>query len=69
MSLQLLLAESDPTLRSELAGYFLSVGFQVDTVNDGLECLDRLRSFHPGVLVIDADLDWGGGDGVGSTED
>lgn len=64
MSVHLLLAESDPTLRSELAGYFLSIGFEVETVNDGLECLDRLRSIRPEVLVIDADLTWGGGAGV-----
>ncbi|WP_152049535.1 response regulator transcription factor [Tautonia marina] len=64
MSVHLLLAESDPTLRSDLADYFLSLGFQVETANDGLECLDRLRSFRPEVLVIDADLAWGGGDGV-----
>ncbi|WP_169977279.1 response regulator transcription factor [Tautonia rosea] len=60
----LLLAESDPSLRSILADYFASLGFQVETANDGLDCLDRLRSSQPEVIVIDADLAWGGGDGV-----
>ena len=64
MSVHLLLAESDPMLRSELASYFVAIGFQVETVNDGLECVERLRSLRPEALVIDADLAWGGGDGV-----
>ncbi|MEW4570017.1 response regulator [Tautonia sp. JC769] len=64
MPVHLLLAESDATLRSELAGYFASLGFQVETVNDALECLERLQSLQPEALVIDADLAWGGGDGL-----
>lgn len=64
MPSHVLLASSDPALRQTYLSYFRSIGFQVEAVADGLECLDRLRHDQPDALVVDIDLPWGGGDGV-----
>src|SRR5262249_2199386 len=39
-------------------------GYETETASDGLDCVSKLRSFLPDVLVLDLDLLWGGGDGV-----
>jgi two-component system alkaline phosphatase synthesis response regulator PhoP len=64
MIAQLLIAESDPGLCRVYRTYLNAVGFEVETVADGLQCLDRLRLVHPDALIVDVDLPWGGGDGV-----
>jgi CheY-like chemotaxis protein len=40
------------------------VGFDVVTTCSGLECAARLRERVPDVLVLEAHLPWGLGDGV-----
>ncbi|QDV35224.1 response regulator [Tautonia plasticadhaerens] len=64
MPAQLLVAESDSVLRGLYAAYFRAIGFEVETADDGLRCLDLLREDRHDALVIDMDLRWGGGDGV-----
>jgi DNA-binding response OmpR family regulator len=60
----LLLAESDADL-AEIYRKFLSRhGYVVEIAADGLECLAKLRCLIPDVLILDADILWGGGDGV-----
>jgi CheY-like chemotaxis protein len=50
---------------SQIIRQFLSEGgCDVETVSDGLECLEQLRRLVPDVLVLDLELPWGGGDGV-----
>jgi len=39
-------------------------GFQVATATNGLDCVAKLRSFVPDLLVLDPELPWGQGDGV-----
>ena len=39
-------------------------GFRVETTADGCDCLAKLRTFEPDVLLLDLNLLWGGGDGV-----
>jgi CheY-like chemotaxis protein len=39
-------------------------GLCVETASDGLDCLAKLRTFAPDVLLLDLYLPWGGGDGV-----
>ena len=41
-----------------------SCGYQVETASGGLECLGKLTDVVPDVLVLDAELNWGGADGV-----
>ena len=43
---------------------FATLGCEVETATDGLDCLEKLRRQAPGVLVLDLALRWGGADGV-----
>ena len=59
-----LFADGDRDQR-EIFGEFLSSrGMQVETASDGLECIAKVRAAPPDVLILDAELLWGGGDGV-----
>ena len=60
----ILLAEANRELRDAYHAFLSRCGFQVDTAQDGLECLAKLRQSVPNVLILDLDLPWGGGDGV-----
>jgi DNA-binding response OmpR family regulator len=64
MPVHVLLADSNRALRHSYAARLARRGFHVETAADGLECLDRLRSGRPDILVLDPDLLWGQGDGV-----
>lgn len=64
MQRHLLIADACGALAERLRKFFSSLGFRVDTAADGLECVETLRRSHPNVLVLDAHLPWGGGDGV-----
>lgn len=39
-------------------------GFEVHTASGGIECMEKLRSVLPDVLVLAAELPWGGAEGV-----
>ena len=39
-------------------------GFTVMATSNGVECVTKLRSHAPDMLVLDPSLPWGGGDGV-----
>lgn len=62
--LRVLLAEADRTARSAHLRELEALGYTVLTAGDGLECMERLRSDPPDLLVLDAEMPWGGGDGV-----
>jgi DNA-binding response OmpR family regulator len=59
-----LIAESDEPTRDAIRRYLLLHGYEVETADSGVECLSKLRRGTPGVVVLDSDLAWGGGDGV-----
>ena len=59
-----LLAEASRDLRETYHQYLARHGFQVETVESGLECVSKLRQFVPDLLILDLELPWGGGDGV-----
>lgn len=61
---QLLIADSESSVRERCRSFFTNQGYQVETAADGLECLFRLRRQPPDVLVLERELLWGGGDGV-----
>ena len=64
MKTGLLIAEADSELR-DLANQIASRwGFDVETAGDGLECWSKLRGGDPAALIVDADMPWGGADGV-----
>jgi CheY-like chemotaxis protein len=64
MDLSVLIATADQA-RSEIYERLLtSCGYEVETASGGLECLSKLCDLVPDVLVLDAELNWGGADGV-----
>uniref|UniRef100_A0A7C2K0C0 Response regulator n=1 Tax=Schlesneria paludicola TaxID=360056 RepID=A0A7C2K0C0_9PLAN len=64
MSIQFLIADSDPQFREGCRRFLVARGFEVEVASDGLQCLDQLRQATPQILVLDPGLPWGGGDGV-----
>lgn len=64
MKATLLLAEGDAELRTLYQKFFSERGYAVETAQDGLDCLAKLRRAMPALLVLDQELRWGGGDGV-----
>lgn len=64
MSERVLLADRDAFLLATCRDCLRLRGVAVVTATNGLECLQALRSCPPDVLVLEAELPWGGGDGV-----
>ena len=64
MKTGLLIAEHDEELREMFDHFATHSGFDVATASDGLECWTRIQSRAPEVLVVDAQIRWGGGEGV-----
>jgi DNA-binding response OmpR family regulator len=60
----LLIADGDTQLCDLYAMLLADYGYDVDTVSDGLECLEKLRQSTPDAIILDLDLLWGGSDGV-----
>jgi CheY-like chemotaxis protein len=44
-------------------------GFSVQLTYSGVDCVTALREFRPDVLVLEANIPWGGGDGVLAVRD
>jgi len=64
MDATLLIADAQPASREALERFFTGCGFRVETACDGLECLNKVKSLKPDVLVADLDAPWGGAAGV-----
>jgi len=64
MNSRLLVADRAPSVRETYCRFFSNHGYQVEAASDGVECLDKLRHFMPDVLVLEWQIQWGGGDGV-----
>jgi hypothetical protein len=60
---RVLLASGNDRLRSDCRDHLAAHGYVV-TATGGVECVARLRDFTSDVAVLDADLLWGGVDGV-----
>lgn len=60
----LLIAEGDAELCEVYQKFLMERGYKVETAVDGLDCLAKLQRTMPAVLVLDRELQWGGGDGV-----
>jgi DNA-binding response OmpR family regulator len=61
---RVLLADRDEDLLILYREFLLQKGFDVLTAQDGIDCVDKLRTFRPEVLVLDPELPWGGAEGV-----
>ncbi len=60
----LLIADADAQSCGRLRDFFSRFGFAVETASNGLECLGKLRTLEPDVLILELNMPWGGGDGV-----
>jgi DNA-binding response OmpR family regulator len=63
-SQRVLIADADSSLADCYRRFLAAEGFDVATAGDSSECLERLRSFAPDVLVLDPELPSGKGDEV-----
>jgi DNA-binding response OmpR family regulator len=61
---QILIATSDRFLKKEYELALRRSGYYVATAETAIECVERIRDFRPELVVLDADLKWGGADGV-----
>lgn len=60
MDATLLLCDHQSPSRDALERFFFWCGFRVKIAHDGLECLNKVRSLQPDVLVTDFETPWGG---------
>lgn len=63
-TMRVLLAARATLSRADQEAALRRFGFTVETADGGVQCLETMRWFVPEVLVLEADLPWGGGDGV-----
>ena len=60
----ILIADSDCWLLDVVRQFLLSHGYEVEVATGGVDSLEKIRSGSALILVLDLDLQWGGGDGV-----
>jgi DNA-binding response OmpR family regulator len=61
---KVLIADPDESLLIHYQEFLAHDRFRVETATSGLECVEKLRSFAPHVLVLEPELPWGRGEGV-----
>jgi CheY-like chemotaxis protein len=64
MKASILIADHDAGLAEAVRRCLISRGYEVEAAITGLECHDLLHRFAPALLVIDPEINWGGGDGI-----
>jgi DNA-binding response OmpR family regulator len=52
-SIRLLIVEDETALASMYAAKFKMEGFEVETINDGLQTLGKMKSFKPNIVLMD----------------
>lgn len=62
--IRVLIADSDLKLLGRYELFLKGSGLEVVTANTALQCVELLRDCEPDVLVLEAELPWGQGDGV-----
>ena len=62
--IRVLIADSDLKLLGRYELFLKGSGLEVATANTALQCVELLRDYEPDVLVLEAELPWGQGDGV-----
>src|SRR5262245_39937200 len=61
---RIVVAGNDQSWLGNLAAHLWRIGFQVETADGGVECVSKIRESRPFALVVDAELRWGGMEGV-----
>src|SRR5277367_3402500 len=52
----LLVADDDTALRSLMRDNLAMEGFDVEEASDGAQCVDKAKSRHPSVIILDVDM-------------
>ena len=60
LSQTVLIAHGDAELCDLYRQFLTKHGYTVETSSDGLDCMKKLRTAAPAVLVLDLELRWGG---------
>jgi DNA-binding response OmpR family regulator len=64
MKATVLMADADAELCDLYQMFLGDYGFELETASDGLECLEKVRQIEPHAIILDAEIRWGGADGV-----
>ena len=64
MTMRVLIADCDESVLKRCAEDCFHRSIALRSATGGVDCLAELRRWPPDVLVLDAELPWGGGDGV-----
>ena len=64
MKRKLLAATVDGDLSGRIEHFFSCRGYEVYVTHDGIDCIEKVRWITPDALILDLDLQWGGGAGV-----
>ncbi|MBC7819107.1 MAG: response regulator [Planctomycetaceae bacterium] len=64
INIRVLIADSNWKLMGRYEMFLNGCGLEVATADTALLCVEMLRGFEPDILVLEAELPWGQGDGV-----
>lgn len=64
INIRVLIADSNWKLMGRYEMFLNGCGMEVATADTALLCVEMLRDFEPDILVLEAELPWGQGDGV-----
>jgi len=64
MASSILFVDRDPGLAADVCRLLSSRGHSIRTCLGGLQCVETLKEFAPGLLVLDPEVLWGGASGV-----
>jgi len=59
-----LIAVADEPEAMSFQHFLVERGYRVATAQDGPDCLSKLRTHSPDILILDLELRWEGGEGV-----
>ncbi|MCB0833066.1 MAG: response regulator [Bacteroidetes bacterium] len=56
MAKKILVVDDENTVRSLLKIYLTKAGFELDFAEDGIQAMEKIRSFDPDVVVLDTNM-------------
>ena len=54
--MKLLIVDDEENIRLVLESVFSEAGYQVETVTNGLQALEKIKSFHPEIILLDKNM-------------
>lgn len=56
MAKKVLVVDDENTVRSLLKIYLSKAGFELDFAEDGIQAMDKIKSFDPDVVILDTNM-------------